>query len=153
MNSRRITERSLSKTDFTDPLGSSISSGGPGRIVILIPGIRTNADWIDQLASHLETFSGPIKSYKAYGGRISAVHLVTRLGVKSIRGSIRNQITSIIMDNPGCEVSLVCHSMGTDIAADLLIEEIDYNFKYIFFLGSICSRKRRCLLRRAVNVS
>lgn len=101
------------------------------KLLILVPGIRTNADWIDKTQSVMQTFSDEVRMKKISSMPISAVDLVFRFRIESIKTSFRSQLNQIYSDNRDCDISLVCHSMGTDIIADIL-REMDYSFEYIF---------------------
>jgi hypothetical protein len=114
-------------------------------LAILVPGIRTNAEWIDEAARDAETFGIPVEIVKATEGRISALHLLTRIGLGSIRRGIKEQILSSLYKHKGRPISLICHSMGTDVVCDILQELPpfeDFRFERIIFLGSICHHKR-----------
>jgi hypothetical protein len=143
---RRVEERDLALTAFVSPV-PSLTGGGPEKIAILVPGIRTNADWIDEVSHHLETFSIPVRCIKAYGGRISTWHLFTRIGLSAIRAKVEAQINATKINNPHAEISLICHSMGTDIIFDV-IDSLDFNFKTIFFIGGICHVDKANKIRR-----
>jgi alpha/beta hydrolase family protein DUF900 len=148
MNSRhQVRDRALQPSRFYEPIPRT-TGAGENKLAVLIPGIRTNAEWIDQAITEMETFSDPIQMRKAFGGRISSFHLLTRVGLSSIRNEVRKQLNQIVADNPNVEISLICHSMGTDIIIDIL-EELEYSFKYIFFIGSVCHRKRALIISRS----
>lgn len=135
---RVVRQRDLAAPSFVESV--FVPAGmGPEKIVILIPGIRTNAEWIDETANRLETFSDPIIAIKSYGGRISSRHLITRLGLKAIRDEVKGQIVKVKIDHPYAEISLICHSMGTDIFSHI-VDDIDFRFRFVFFIGSICRR-------------
>jgi hypothetical protein len=147
MTSRyKIGERALGVNEFVERSSLPTSLDHPDKVAILVPGIRTNADWIDRVSSRLETFSAPIIVVKAYGGVISAGHLITRIGLKEIREEVKTQILHVLLDHRDKEISLICHSMGTDLIADIL-DEIRYRFKFIFFLGGVCH------VRKATRIS
>ena len=145
---RRVQERDLALNTFVDPTPPLAEAGRDiKKIVILVPGIRTNAEWIDSAATDLKTFSDPIEGFKSFGGRISSMHLITRIGLTSIRDDVRAQVNKIKIDHPSADISLLCHSMGTDIIFDI-IESIDFNFNYIFFIGAICRTDKAQKIRR-----
>jgi hypothetical protein len=140
-------ERELAPSQFIEPPPRPTPTG-QSQIAVLIPGIRTNAEWIDQAAREMDTFADPIRLLKAYGGPISTIQLITRLGLSSIRNEIRCQIFQIILDNPLTEISLICHSIGTDVIVDILRDN-RFHFKYIFFMGAICSRTSAPIIARS----
>jgi hypothetical protein len=144
----RVQERALSATEFTSPFVRSETMGD--KIAVLIPGIRTNAEWIDEAANDLDTFSGPIILRKAYGGRISSRHLVTRIGLRKIRDDVKNQLLHIIAEHSGAKISLICHSMGTDIISDIL-DDVRHRFEYIFFLGAVCHARKAAKISKSCD--
>ncbi len=133
---RSSSERFLQKKEYSEPFIPLPTTGtGRKKIVILVPGIQTNGDWIDNLARNSDLYS--IDARKAFGGDITWIDLLTRCWLRDIRQEIQNQIISIVSNNPTDEISLICHSMGTDIIASI-IEPFGKRFEYIFFIGSIC---------------
>ena len=145
---RRVSERQLQHLD-DDTRRERLRRRPPPlkKIVILIPGIRTNGDWIDDAGRHVEVFNTPVLVLKAYGGRISSWHLFTRTCLHSIRFEIMTQIMRIIDQYPGYDISLICHSMGTDLIADI-IGELGYKFRYVIFLGSVCHTTKARFIAR-----
>jgi hypothetical protein len=141
-------ERELNKAAFASDLERSPTSGDRSRIAILLPGIRTNGDWIDEASRHVETFSIPIYVIKAYGGRISTWQLLTRTFLGKIRREVRLQIVHTIVQNPQSEISLICHSMGSDLLVDIIEELGAFRFQFIVFLGSVCHVRNSRLIAR-----
>jgi hypothetical protein len=126
-------------------------SGGPPRIAIVISGIRSNADWVDRVIQQNEQFSkGEIAFKKAKSKRLSIWHLATRWGLRRERESLRNQIFNLLIQYPNAEFSIVCHSLGTDLVADCL-KEINYRFKFIVLLGSICKTSKLSVFRKSCD--
>jgi hypothetical protein len=144
---RRVHERELAPGDFVGsttvgPPTPALPKGKPEKIIILIPGIRTNAEWTDVASRRFETFADPIRAYKSHGGRISSFNLITRIGLTKIRDDIARQIVTIITENRTSRISLVCHSMGTDIILDIIDDLPIMTFDYIFFLGAVSHKNK-----------
>jgi hypothetical protein len=144
---RQGEERSLQPSGFIASTEIIPSTDVPPRIAILIPGIRTNAEWIDEVTRQ-ERFTDSLKVIKAYGGRISSWHLITRFGVGKIRRKILAQVNATLLEYPDSEVSLICHSLGSSLAADIL-NEMNYRFKYVIFLGTICHCDHAILIKKS----
>ncbi len=125
-------------------------SGGTKKIVLLVPGIRTNAEWIDQANRDLGNFGSQVNIIKTYGGRIPAFSLITRLGLSKIRHSIYSQITQSIIDYPDHQISLICHSLGTDLIAEIFRKN-RFRFDHVFFLASVCHDRHLVSLRQSCS--
>ncbi len=111
------------------------------RVLVIIPGIRTNAEWIDHAKDYIESFYTDVIIIKCCTRHISFFDLIFRLRKKSLVNEVRDQLVDIIMLNPTSNISLLCHSYGSDLITDVLLE-IDHNFSKIIFIGSVCHEKK-----------
>lgn len=112
------------------------------RIAIVVSGVRSNADWVDRVISQSEQFAqDEIKFVKAKTARIPVWRLATRCGLSRDRERIKDQIFNTIIANCNAEISLICHSLGTDLVADCL-KDINHKFEHIVLLGSICKTSK-----------
>lgn len=146
MDNRRITERHLRRRSFAE--GLSVEPDGEARLAIVIPGIRTDASWIDGLAFRVERWTSPIKVLQATPDRVSSFTALSRLGIRRFKKQTKDHVTNILINHPSHRISIIAHSMGCAILSEIL-EEIDFvSFDLIIFLGSICRRDRAMSLRK-----
>jgi hypothetical protein len=122
------------------------------QIAIAIPGIRTDGTWIDHASMRVNRWTRSITILKAGPNRISSVHLFTRLGLAKIRQAIRTDVSNTIIRYKSTHrVSVICHSMGASLFSELL-DEIDYKFDTVIFLGSVCHRNAALKIRKHCNI-
>jgi hypothetical protein len=153
---KKITSCTLEPKAFTEAF-TSIRELSPvpsdmRPLAILVPGIRTNAEWIDETARDAETFGIPVQIEKATEGRISGLQLLSGCGLGHIKKELTDQITSLVHKNKDRPISLICHSMGSHLICDVLRDlPIKFQFEHIIFLGSICAQKRAKDIHRYTN--
>ena len=119
------------------------------KVIIFVHGIRTNAEWFDKI-KHGELWDSEIKIYKVSAGYINILSLITRFKINSRKHIVGNEISNILISNPGCEVTVIAHSLGTSFISEIL-PSIRYKFKHIFLLASICHSKNLIHLSRCTD--
>jgi len=126
----------------------------PPFLVFLIPGIRTAGMWTQDAIEENFTFNGReiiFTTLRGNGisstGRLSSLHLVTRININSYRSSFLRQIDAQLKEYPEANVSVFAHSMGSALFADIVGEVANKMKKQgralenIVFVGSVCHRK------------
>lgn len=135
----RLSEIALSQIEFVAP-HTELTDGSPGtphKVIILIPGIRTSGAWIDDIKQHFSAYSFNLEIKIAYSDRISSFDLLTRIRINKIREKVLIGVARIVTDYPDAEISIICHSMGSDFVSNFA-EAFGRRFKFVIFLGSVC---------------
>ncbi|MBS0357534.1 MAG: hypothetical protein JSR83_26915 [Proteobacteria bacterium] len=137
-------DRELAETIFFlgHALGSERSSVKES-IVVLVHGIRTNAEWQGRVVKLLG--DAGFKNTVPLGyGFLDACRFwfpfLTRRGPIS---KIARDLRRIRSDNEGVNISIVAHSFGTYILSEILKEETDIVFHRIQLCGSIINLNYR----------
>ena len=106
-------------------------------IIILVHGIRTFASWLDTLRAEFQSvgFKVELTNYE-YFDLIRFLLPWQRSRKKAIR-RVLNQIRRVQVLHPGARISILAHSFGTYIVAEILREEFDIKVDRLVFCGSI----------------
>jgi hypothetical protein len=106
-------------------------------IVILVHGIRTFAGWQDALRAELENAGLRVEltNYE-YFDLIRFLLPMQRFRTKAIE-RVLLQIRMVHEQNPGARISILAHSFGTYIIAEILRTQIDIRLDRLIFCGSI----------------
>lgn len=122
-------------------------------LVFLIPGIRTDGRWAQELRFSAQTWAGhpivcrPVRGNGRYADRLSVLHLVTRFGLRRFRKNFVSQIAFGLTQYEALTVNIIAHSMGSALLSEI-IEDVDKSIREtgkslntVVFLGSVCHRK------------
>jgi GTPase SAR1 family protein len=106
-------------------------------VVILVHGIRTQALWQGPIRSSLEK-EGFIAEPTNYG-RFDLIRFLLPFpwARKAAVEKVTRQIRDIRKQYPGAEFSIISHSFGTFIVAEILREGFDLTFHKLIFCGSV----------------
>lgn len=154
--------------EIIEPDSDPIIEEDTPHLVFLIPGIRTNGMWTQDVIDEAFTVSGrevvfrTIRGSKRSGtGRLSSWHLISRLGLESFRQSFIEQISLNLDEFPDSPVSIFAHSLGSSLFAEIvddvksIMEKQGRRIENIVFLGSVCHRTAGLTLkansRRFIN--
>ncbi|MDO9426982.1 MAG: hypothetical protein Q7T93_09100 [Methylobacterium sp.] len=104
-------------------------------IMIMLHGIRTYADWMDEFISEGLLSGIIIPIPVSYGNISTAKFLFGNIDISTYR-SVFKQIKDIVNDHPNHDISVFCHSFGSKIFSEIS-DLLDYQFRYIIFAGSV----------------
>ena len=109
----------------------------PKEVVILVQGIRDIARWEAEIRTTLERneFSVEPTNY----GRMNLIEFIFPIGYFRRRAisTIWTQIEHTQMLHPGGEFSVIAHSFGTYVIAQLLKKHFNLKFRRVVFCGSV----------------
>lgn len=105
--------------------------------VILVHGIRTRADWYNDVRNVLvsDGFTVHFTNYDRFD--LFRFLLPTNFFRNQVRNKIYRQIRAAIQDDQSGEYSIIAHSFGTYIVSHILQNEFDIKLKYVIFSGSV----------------
>src|SRR4051812_9677635 len=109
-------------------------------VVLLVHGIRTRAEWAQRTAHVLESVPGMQVALVGYGFFDTIRFL---LPIRAIRDAPVQRVTTqvrTVLDSAGgkrTRLSIVAHSFGTYIIAQVLQREPDIRVHRLIFAGSI----------------
>jgi pimeloyl-ACP methyl ester carboxylesterase len=110
-------------------------------VVVLIHGIRTTAEWQNQIRDSLERNGFDVVTTR-YGYFDLCRFLVP---VPWFRRTALGRLSDLIRDTrrlyPKAKISLIAHSFGTYLVAELLRHEFDFIAHRIIFCGTVISYK------------
>lgn len=135
-------QRAIAESVFF--LGQANPSAQPQKnIVVLIHGILTHAVWQERLAQRLTT-EADIEAFPIGYGFLDVLRFwfpfLTRQGpINKVTRELRTLRTSY----PNAKISVVAHSFGTYIMAQILSEETDIQINRLQLCGSIVPEKYR----------
>lgn len=122
-------------------------------LVFLIPGIRTNGWWAQEAIMQEVLWDGrevhfvPVRGNGGGTGRLSSLHLITRLGLIGYRKHFVSQINDIASQKDYHSINVFAHSMGSSLFADIVenwphdLMSDQKKLGTIVFLGSVCHRR------------
>ena len=123
-------------------------------LVFLIPGIRTDGIWTQDLMENIFTWEGREVIFRPVRGdgksnreRLSTFHLFTRINLENYKNSFKEQILFHINKNTDATISVFAHSMGSALFAEI-IEDVSKDLKgsnrrlsTVAFIGSVSLRR------------
>ena len=125
------------ETDQNEHRGHVLPHGSRTHVVILVHGIRDFALWQDtiRLALEEEQFKVEATNY----GRLNLIEFLVPGSYFRNRAisTIWNQIQIIQQNNKNALVSVIAHSFGTFVIANLMKEKFNIEFHRVIFCGSI----------------
>jgi predicted phosphodiesterase len=120
----------------------SVTKAAPGNadrkhVVVLVHGIRDFALWQTKVAAPLEEngFKVAMTNY----GRFNLVEFLVPIPFfrNSAIATILNQLRIIKQNNESAYLSVVAHSFGTFVVAQIMKREFDIKFHRVIFCGSV----------------
>jgi len=132
-----------------------VEDSRPPHVLICIHGIRDDGAWCDTTAVALGEFlNSNVEIVCVRYDRVSSWRLLIGHDRSEIRRDILQQIAHIVSKYPGSPISILCHSYGTKVVAEL-IANADTQFEWVFLSGSVCHildvNELRTVLRQPVN--
>ncbi len=114
----------------------------PNSIVVLIPGIRDHAIWVDTLRKVLleENFDVEAVNY----GRFGPISFLSPIPWEIARaeGEVEEQLADILEAAPdGAQVHVIAHSFGSYLLTQILKRRGDIRFTRVVFCGSVVHRR------------
>lgn len=133
-------------------------------LIFLIPGIRTDGEWAQELQLEAETWAGRrlhckmVRGDGRFSDRLNTAHLVSRIGLNKFRSSFVSQIAHGVARCDPYSVNIIAHSMGSALLAEA-IEEIseslakrDLKLSTVALLGSVCHRRYSERIAKSCNL-
>ncbi|WP_241074821.1 hypothetical protein [Achromobacter insuavis] len=112
------------------------------QIVMLVHGIRTHAEWQERLRDKLAAVN--IKAQPIGYGIFDAIRFVCPIGTRAApRRKVERELRSLRMRYPDAEISVVAHSFGTYLIAQILEDATDIQLHRLLLCGSIIPPKYR----------
>ena len=106
-------------------------------VVLLVHGIRTHAHWFPPVRDILQE-NGFIVSFSNYGKYDLARFLMpVNYFRKQTQTNLHRQIRATQQRYPNSELSIIAHSFGTYLVANVLRQEFDLHLRRVIFVGSV----------------
>ncbi|SFU23386.1 hypothetical protein SAMN05518861_1602 [Mesorhizobium sp. YR577] len=107
-------------------------------VIILVHGIRDHALWQQEIRDALEKDGDFIVEATNYG-RFDLLRFLLPISYfrRKAIAEILKQFKTVILNNPGADISVIAHSFGTYIVGHILKENFDLKFNRIILCGSI----------------
>jgi pimeloyl-ACP methyl ester carboxylesterase len=125
------------------PAASAMSANAPDEIILLIHGIRTQAEWQVMVAAQLDVIPGKAVfalKYEFFDGlRFWFPGWTRTRPINEVLWRIREAIKR----NPNARVSVIAHSFGTYAIARILREHPDIRLHRLVLCGSVLRRSFR----------
>ena len=148
---RTETERNLEIVPTVVADTTSDEDTSDRHIAIAIPGIRTDGTWVDSASTRVKRWERPIEILKVGPELISTWNLFSRIGTERIKSKIRADVQNIVIKyGESHSISVICHSMGAALFAEIL-NDVDYKFDKIILLGSVCHRQHALTISKNCN--
>ena len=113
------------------------------RVVILIHGIRTFANWQPMVTRVLEEIPGTRVVALQYG-YFDAFRFWCPFFTRQFPiGDVRREIQNVKNSNPDAKYSVIAHSFGTYIISKILLADPDLSLNHLVLSGCIVSRRYR----------
>lgn len=104
-------------------------------LIAMVHGIRTHAEWHDQLEKAVRACStAEVKSVKY--GFFDSVRFLTHLYGKKLR-HVTEEFRILKRDYPDHEIVVVAHSFGTFLTTKFLENNTDFNIERVLFCGAV----------------
>lgn len=117
---------------------ASVRDGRLPHILICIHGIRDDNAWCNQTRTAAGKFlDTTIKVACVRYKRLSSFDLILNRDRTAVQESVRKDIEFIISQHPDSPISLLCHSNGTKVIAEVL-PSIRSEIDWIFLCASLC---------------
>jgi pimeloyl-ACP methyl ester carboxylesterase len=111
------------------------------KLVLLLHGIRDQAQWMDMVKERLES---PLVHVQPLGfDYYDAARFMTGIGVEGVIKRVLASIRHAKADHVGAELIIIAHSFGTYVVARILKEEPDIRCSRAIFCGSVVPRAFR----------
>lgn len=138
----------MSDNDKVVELGSSFDIGVASvtddrlpHILICVHGIRDDNAWCNQTRTAAGKFlDTKIEVACVRYDRLSSFGLILKRDRTDVQRSVLRDINFIISEYPDHPISLLCHSNGTKVIAEIL-PSIESEIEWIFLCASICHLK------------
>lgn len=106
-------------------------------VVVLVHGIRDFALWQNTVSRSLEKHGFQVESTNY--GRFNLLEFLLPLSYfrSQAISQVINQIRIIKQNNEGAKISVIAHSFGTFVIAQILMKEFDMKFHRVIFCGSV----------------
>ena len=106
-------------------------------VVILVHGIRTHAHWFPPVQDILQE-NGFIVSFSNYGQYgLDKFLLPISYFRKKAQTELYHQIRATQQKHPNSRLSIIAHSFGTYLVANVLRQEFDLHLRRVIFVGSV----------------
>lgn len=107
------------------------------QVVILIHGIRDFALWQNSVRNTLEEAGMAVEAINY--GRFNLLEFLSPFAFFRKRAieKVWRQIRIVRQNNPQADISVIAHSFGTYVVAQLMKENFDIKFHRILFCGSV----------------
>ncbi|MYM85726.1 hypothetical protein GTP91_00875 [Rugamonas sp. FT82W] len=123
--------------------GMSLAKSAPEKIVVLIHGIRTHAEWQERLAEQLNNVNN-IRVYPVGYGYLDVLRFWCPLWTRREPiDKILRELRAIRTNHKNSEISVVAHSFGTYIISQILADATDVELQRLQLCGSIIHTKYR----------
>jgi hypothetical protein len=110
----------------------------PPHVLICVHGIRDDGAWCEASATALGDFlESRIEIVCVRYDRVSSYGFVLGRNRTEIRDDVISQIKYIRERFPESPLSVLCHSNGTKIIAEIILK-LDFKLEWIFLCGSVC---------------
>lgn len=130
---------------------ASVSDDRLPHILICIHGIRDDNAWCNQTRTAAGKFlDTTIEVACVRYDRLSSFGLILKRDRTAAQESVLNDINFIASKNPDSPISMLCHSNGTKIIAEIL-PRIKFNVEWVFLCASLCHLKDVPALRKSKN--
>ena len=135
-------------------------------LIFLIPGIRTDGIWAHEFqyyvnSAYKNVICKPVRGNLKFTERLSTFHLLCRFRIYSFRRSFVSQICETSKKYPDHNISIVAHSMGSSILAEILpeisnkLKETRQEIDAFLIIGGVCHTRNSELISksciRAIN--
>jgi hypothetical protein len=118
-------------------------------ILVVIPGIRTNAEWTVDWPWTQAALSRNVRFFVAMPSHhLNEFDLIFGWRNSKLVKELREQLEHLREQNPATPISIVAHSLGTELFARAS-KDMSVSFDWIFFIGAVCHRKHAPRLHKA----
>jgi hypothetical protein len=134
---------------------AAASVAGLQHVLVVIHGIRDNGAWATDHQQSLMHDGVNIKIVPLSHHWMTAPRFIwqRKTDLLAAAWQVTVGLRKIFESVPqGVPVSLLCHSNGTKVAAEVLKEIGDFRFNYIFLAGAVCSRDAGHVFEAAADV-
>jgi hypothetical protein len=116
-------------------LPASAIDGGK-RLLVIIHGIRTEAVWAEGVCQLFEEIDGVTAVPLRYGYFPLHRFLYPKVFASAPLSLVQSELTSLVKNYPGYEISVLAHSFGTYLISEIL-RNYDMEIQHLILVGSI----------------
>jgi hypothetical protein len=127
----------LYPAEYADSVAVDIDPEDVKHLVVLLHGIRTAAEWQEEIRDAIEGLDLIVKPMKYDYFDVLRFIMPIKLFKEQKISYVTDQLRALRQFYPNAEISIIAHSFGTFIVSEIIKRQLFGSFRRIVFCGSV----------------